>query len=152
MRVMTGGALPFGHREMNYLAGGNHILVGAVAGETQRASGRTSKVLVKAAVGIMAVGTLSSLKWAMLELLMSHIIMAFTVQAGELILNIGVIPFVVGVYSVAEAAFATQGQILMEVIRPEIWRGGAAAGWAEYGDWRSCAIIGNYGCRARHQS
>ncbi len=103
---MTGSTLPFGHREMNYLAGGQHILVGAVAGKTQRASRCQRKVLVKAAVGIMAVSALSSLKWAMLELFMPHIAMAFTVQAGEFIYNIGVIPLVSGIYSVAEAAFA----------------------------------------------
>ena len=141
MRVVTGGALPFGHREMNYLAGGQHILVGAVAGKTQRASKRQRKVLVKAAVGIMAVGALSFLKWAMLELFMPHIAMAFTVQAGEFIHNIGVIILVCGIYSVAEAAFTAQGQILMEVIWTETRGGGGVAALAEYGDWRFRAII-----------
>ncbi len=106
MWVMAGGALALGYWEMYYFAGFQHIPVSAVAGKTQRAPGRQRKVLVKAAVRIMAVGALSFLKRAMLEFFMPHIGMAFTVQAGEFIYNIGVIIFVSGIYGVAEAAFA----------------------------------------------
>lgn len=151
MGVMTGGALPFSHRKMNYLAGGQHILVGAVADKTQRASRCPRKVFVKAAVGIMTVGALSSFKGAVLEFFMPHITMAFTAQTGEFIHNIGVITLVAGIYSVAEAAFTAQGQILMEVIRSKIMGGGVFAGGAEYGDWPPLVTIGNYICGARQQ-
>ncbi len=106
MRVMAGGALALGYWKMYYLAGFQHIPVSAVAGKTQRTPGRQRKVLVKAAVRIMTGGALLFLKRAMLEFFMPHSGMAFTVQAGEFIYNIGVISFVIGIYCMAEAAFA----------------------------------------------